>query len=80
MLRHIRRFTEEAHKALQGDEWSLSLEELDVFMSIIYARGVYVATTLKLHELWNRLWRPPSSAETRNRFIEIMIFLRFDFK
>ena len=36
----------------------------------------------RLHKLWNRLWTIPIISETmaRSRFIEIMKFLRFDYK
>ena len=73
---------EEARSVLQNDDWSLSLNELDAFISIIYACGEHGATKLKLLELWDRLWGPLFFAETmsRNRLIEIMKFSRFNFK
>ena len=83
MLRHIQRYTEEeARRVLQTDDWCVSLHELDAFLSIIYARGVHKATKIKIHELWNRLWGIPIISETtaRNRFIEMMRFLSFDYK
>ena len=83
MLRHTQGCAEEeARRVLQKDDRSLSLNNLDAFISIIYARGVYGATKLKLHELWNRLWGPLFFAETmsRNRFVETIKVLGFDFK
>ena len=59
------------------------LHELDAFLAIVYARGAHKATTIRVHELWNRLWAIPniiSQTMVRNRFIEIMRFLRFDYK
>ncbi|GFW96567.1 uncharacterized protein TNCV_2846241 [Trichonephila clavipes] len=39
MLRHIKNCTEEeAHRQLGGNEWSTTLDELDAFVSILYAR------------------------------------------
>ena len=83
MLCHIQRRTEkEAQKALQTDDWHVSLHEIDVFLAIVYARGAHKATKIKVHELWNRLWSISIISETmaRNRFIEIIKFLRFDYK
>ena len=83
MLRHIQRCTEEeARRVLQTDNWCVSLHELDAFLAIIYARGAHKATKIKIYEFWNRLWGIPIISETmaRNRCIEMMRFLRFDYK
>ena len=83
MLRHIQRCTkEETRRVLQTNNWCVSLHELDAFLAIIYAHGAHKATKIKIHELWNRLWGIPIISETmaRNRFIEMMKFLRFDYK
>ena len=83
MLCHVKRYTEEeARKVLQTGDWRVSLHELDAFLPIVYARGAHKATEIKVHELWNRLWAIPITSETmaRNRFVEIMKFLRFDYK
>ena len=83
MLRHIQRCTkEEARRVLQTDNRRVSLHELDAFLAIVYARGAHKATKIKVHELWNRLWAIPiiSGTMARNRFIEIMKFLCFDYK
>ena len=60
----------------------MSLHKLDAFLAIVYARGAHKAIKIKVHELWNRLWAIPIIFETmaRNRFIEIIKFLRFDYK
>ena len=73
---------EEARRVLQTNNWRTSLHELDAFLSIVYARGAHKATKIKVHELWNKLWGIPIISETmaRNRFIEIMRFLCFDYK
>ena len=83
MLRHIQRCTEEeARRVLQTDDWCVSLHELDAFLAIIYARRAHKTTKIKIHELWNRLWGIPIISKTmaRNKFIEMMSFLRFDYK
>ena len=83
MLRHIQRCTEEeARRVLQTDDWRVSLHELDAFLAIVCARGAQKATKIKVHELWNRLWAISIIYETmaRNKFIDVMKFLRFDYK
>ena len=83
MLRHIQSCTEDvAQSALQTDDWRESLHELDAFFAIVYAREAHKTTKIKVHELWNRLWAIPMISKTmvRNRFIEIMKFLHFDYK
>ena len=83
MLHDIQRCTEEeARKVLQADDWRVSLHELDASLTIVYARGAHKATKIKVHELWNRFWAISVISETMacNRFIEIMKFLRFDYK
>ena len=83
MLRHIQRYTEkEARRVLQTDDWCVSLHELDAFLAINYARGAQKATKIKIHELRNRLREIPIISKTmaRNKFIEMMRFLRFDYK
>lgn len=83
MLRLIKRCTEtEAHRVLGQNIFTVSLEELDAFVAILYARGAYCFRTLKVHDLWSKEWGPPffTSTMTRNRFLEIMKYLRFDEK
>ena len=83
MLRHIHTCTEEeARRVLQTVDWRVSLHELDAFLAIVYARGAHKAAKIKVHELWSKLWGIPIISETmtRNRFVVIMKFLRFDHK
>ena len=60
----------------------MSLHELDAFLAIVYARGANKAAKNKKHELWSKLWGIPIISEpmARNRLVEIMKFLRFDYK
>ncbi len=83
MLRNIKNCTEaEAHRQLGKNEWSTSLEELDAFISILYARGIYGAKSMELDSLWSVVWGPPFFRATmsRDRFRDIMRYLRFDKK
>jgi hypothetical protein len=82
MLRHIKKCTE-AEAVLNNEEnWKISLEELDAFIAIIYARGAYGCNDMDYDFLWNNTWGPPIFRETmsRNRFRDIMKNLRFDLK
>lgn len=82
MLHHIKKCTE-AEAALKKEEnWTISLEEIDAFIAIIYARGAYGCNDIDYDFLWNKTWGPPFFSETmsRNRFREIMKYLRFDLK
>jgi hypothetical protein len=83
MIRHIRTCTEaEARRQLNDDAWSVTADELDAFIAILYARGATGAKGLELKSLWNAQWGVPFCRQTmtRDRFIEIMKFLRFDVK
>jgi len=82
ILKHILKCTiSEAHRRGNQD-WTLSLEELDAFIALIYARGALGSSGLELDELWSEVWGPPIFRETmaRNRFRKIMKYLRFDEK
>ncbi|KAF2899593.1 hypothetical protein ILUMI_06582 [Ignelater luminosus] len=80
MLSHIKKCTETEARRHGADNWSLSLEELDAFIALLYARRAYSATNLKLHHMWSNVWGPPVFSQTmgRNRFKKILRYLRFD--
>ncbi|CAH2089749.1 unnamed protein product [Euphydryas editha] len=83
MMSHIKTCTElEARNVLQKNDWEITIEELHAFVAILYARGAYEARNLKLSYLWSEKWGPSFFHETmsRNRFSEIMRFIRFDKK
>lgn len=83
MLKHIQKCTiEEAKRQLEVDNWYFSLDELDAFIALLYARGALGMRSIELDELWSVKWGPPIFRETmaRNRFREILRFLRFDMK
>ena len=59
MLRHIKNCTKEkAHRQQGKNEWSTTLDKLDAFISILYARGIYNANNLELDSLWSVVWGP----------------------
>ncbi|GFV67325.1 uncharacterized protein TNCV_3670801 [Trichonephila clavipes] len=83
MLRHIKNCTEEeADRQLGENEWSTTLDELDAFISILHARGIYGANNLEHDRLWCVVWSLPFFRYTTaiDRFRELMKFLRFDEK
>ncbi|GFW02175.1 uncharacterized protein TNCV_4144411 [Trichonephila clavipes] len=83
MLRHIKNCTqEEAHRQKGKNEWSTSSDELDAFISILYARGMYTANNLELDSLWSVVWGPHFFCDNmaRDTFRELMKFLRFNKK
>ncbi|XP_046399972.1 uncharacterized protein LOC124166486 [Ischnura elegans] len=83
ILRIIKNCTEtEARMKLGDQNWSVTLEELDAFLGIFYLRGVLGAKSLPIKSLWSVKWGLPlcKAAMSRDRFQEILRFLRFDIK
>lgn len=83
MLRNIQKCTEtEASRQLGGSPWTTSMEELDAFISCLYARGIYGAKNFPVDQLWNKTWGPNFFCETmsRDKFNQIKRFIRFDLK
>lgn len=81
ILKHIQKCTEaEARRVLGAEEWSLPLEELDAFLAILYVRGATESKGIEVDLLWSEKWGMQfyRSVMSRNRFREIMRFLRFD--
>lgn len=82
MLKHVRKCTEiEARRQTESSDWSISLDELEVFLGICYARGV-LSPKIPLKKLWSNDWGCSliQKAMPRDRFIEILRYLRFDEK
>ena len=76
MLRHIVLCTEyEAQRRLDDKSWSMTRDELDAFIAILYARGAYSSSGMCIKDLWNSTWGPPFFAQTmsRTRFYEICV-------
>ena len=83
MLRSIRTNTEaEARRRLGNDTWTVSLGELEIFLGLVIARGFLGARNLPLKSMWSKEWGVPlfSNSMPRDRFLEILRFLRFDKK
>ncbi len=52
MLKLIKKCSDaEANRQLQHNRWSVSLEELDAFIALLYARGAFGAKNLLIHSL-----------------------------
>lgn len=79
MLRSIQKYTL-LHSQATGDECLCSLEDLEKFIGLQLARGVFVAKNTPLKDLWNQKWGPPIFHNTmsRNHFMSLMKHLRFD--
>ncbi|XP_073537704.1 uncharacterized protein [Phyllobates terribilis] len=62
--------------------FTLSDEELDAFIAIFYARGISGTNRHSISSIWCNDWGIPFCKATmsRDRFVEIMRFLRFDEK
>ncbi|XP_033179641.1 piggyBac transposable element-derived protein 4-like [Bombus impatiens] len=82
MLQRIISCTESEASRVLDKKWALTETKLKAFLGILYARGAYEAKNLKLSYLWNTKWRPSffSSTMSRNEFLEILKFIRFDKK
>jgi len=83
MMRLVKKYTElEARNVLSDDSWTVSLEELDAFMAILYIRGAFRYSTLPFGLMWDSKWgiQIVKDIMPRNRAVEILRFLRFDDK
>lgn len=81
IIQNIKTCTEiRAREILQDETWELDIAQLEAAIGIMYARGVYGGKNFPLKLLWSQVWGPPFFSRTmgRNKFIEIMRFLRFD--
>ena len=74
MLQEILNCTVEEAKAQGNYQWELTAEELLAFMGLIGAKNI------PLDDLWSKDWGNRLFSETmqRNRFREILRFIRFD--
>lgn len=83
MLRLVKKYTElEARRVLSDDSWTVSLEELDAFIAILYIRGAFRYSALPFGLMWDSKWgiQIVRDIMPRNRATEILKFLRFDDK
>ena len=82
MLRHVQKCTQtEARRQTNSPNWAISIDELEIFLGICYARGV-LSQNIPLKKLWSNDWGCPlvQKAMTRDRFLDILRYLRFDDK
>lgn len=82
IIRDIKKCSEtEARTKLKNDSWSISEQEIYGALGIMYARGI-IAKGQPLDFLWSNKWGCPIIKETmsRNRFREIIRFMRFDIR
>lgn len=83
VLKHIRDCNvAEAHRHRADSLWDMTVAELEAFIVLLYIRGAQGAKNMDVDNLWSEKWGFPFFKETmsRNRFMEIMKFLRFDKK
>ena len=83
ILEHIQSCaTTEAHRQARRKDFTLSFEELEAFISNTYVRGVMGKNDMPLTDLWNKNWSIVfyKRVMSRDRFKEILQFLRFDKK
>lgn len=81
MLQRIRDCTvAEAHRNADKS-WDLSVAELKAFIALLYVRGAY-NKNIEMESFWSEEWGLTFFRATmpRNRFREIMRYLRFDKK
>ena len=57
ILKHIAKCTiTEAHRQLQDETFALTIEELEAFIAVMYARGTTGKRALPLHDLRTENW------------------------
>ena len=83
MMRNIKKCTVEEGRRQTGDQnWTVSLHKLDKSIGLMFARGVIGGRNFPLKSFWGKSWGGQMFSHTmpRDRFLEIMRFLRFDLK
>jgi len=81
-MEYLQACTEAEARRVSNTNWRTSTQELNAFIGLLYARGAYETRNLKLSYLWSQKWGPAFFSKTmpRNKFTEIMKFIRFDKK
>lgn len=83
MMKNILKCTiAEAQKVNKNKQFVITLDELDKFIGLIITRGVIGGRNLPISHMWDKFWGCPLFNKTmpRDRFSEIMKYLRFDLK
>ncbi|XP_071061469.1 piggyBac transposable element-derived protein 4-like [Pseudochaenichthys georgianus] len=62
--------------------WDVSIMELKAFIALLYVRGAYCGKNIEMESFWSEQWGNAffNATLSRNRFREIMRYLRFDKK
>ena len=81
MLRHVHKCTIKEAIHQRVSDFNMSLEELETFICLCYARGA-VSRNVPVKDLWSPDWGAPIFRNwmSKNRYESIMRFLRFDEK
>ena len=83
MLKIIKNCTEtEANRILNSENFQLPIEELESFLGLCFARGIFVSKNTPINYLWSDKWGVNIFKNTmgRDRFKSILRFIRFDIK
>ncbi|KAF3837864.1 hypothetical protein F7725_009632 [Dissostichus mawsoni] len=62
--------------------WDVSIMELKAFIALLYVRGAYCGKNIEVESFWSEQWGNAffNATLSRNRFRDIMRYLRFDKK
>ena len=72
----------EDHRSLQYLHWNVSLNNLDAFISVLYAHGDFISKGISIKNLRSTTWAVSFFHQTmaRDRFKKVIKYLRFDLK
>ena len=82
IMDHIITCTLSEAKRCNDLKFTLSQKDLEGFLAISYARGIFGRTGSHIYELWDKKWGLAICKDImgRNRFTDILKYLRFDEK
>ena len=82
MLRHVQYCTTTEARRSGNQNWNITLDELEKFLGLLIARGLIGGRNLPIKSFWCKNWGNAffKNAMSRDRFLEILKFLRFDIK
>jgi hypothetical protein len=63
-VKHIQKYTIKEARHQSKSDWDISLEEIEAFIALVYARGAMCCSSLDLSDLWSKQWGPPIFSET----------------
>ena len=62
---------------MQNQTFALTVEELERFIAVMYARRVTGKSSLPLHELWSEKWGVPLCKTSMARYFAFAKFFAF---